>query len=55
MSSNTQVVQFQRIENVAVLTMKFAPHNQVGKELTGALIEALGRAQCDGASAPAGE
>lgn len=50
-TSTPEAVLFEKVGDVAVLTMQFAPHNLLGKTLAEALVENLRRAQAEGARA----
>jgi len=51
MSQSSQAVGFTQEGGVGIVTLKFAPHNLVGKELCSALIETLGQAAAAGCRA----
>jgi enoyl-CoA hydratase/carnithine racemase len=51
MSSDAGIIEYHKVDNVGILTMRHAPHNLVGKALCSALIAALHAAQDDGCRA----
>jgi enoyl-CoA hydratase/carnithine racemase len=51
MSTDAEIIEYRNDGQVGILTMRFAPHNLVGKQLCGALIAALHKAHADGCRA----